>query len=94
MEIIHRCDVHPGYQGALYFHMLHYISRLAPDRRFADIVFTTVFTDSLSCHASPDNGLQEGNQGDKVSTSVRDHDYLRNLNIGKSMRPDEMHPES
>ncbi|KFQ58878.1 hypothetical protein N334_13686, partial [Pelecanus crispus] len=38
---------------------------------------------------------QDGNQGGKAPPAVREdqvQDYLRNLNVHKSMGPDEMHP--
>ncbi len=41
------------------------------------------------------DGLQDGNWGSKVPPTVREDqvcDHLRNLNIRKSMGPDEMHP--
>jgi len=41
------------------------------------------------------DGLQDLDWGSEVSPAVREdqvHSHLRNLNIHKSMRPDEMHP--
>jgi len=40
------------------------------------------------------DGLQDGDCSSKVPPTVRDYisDHLRNLNIYKSVRPDEMHP--
>ncbi|KFU91012.1 hypothetical protein M959_03093, partial [Chaetura pelagica] len=38
---------------------------------------------------------QDGDQGDKVPPTISEdkvHDHLKNLNIQKSMGPDEMHP--
>jgi len=57
--------------------------------------FASVFTDNISPHPSPANGLQDGDQRGKAPPTVREdhvHDHLRNLNIQKSMGPDEMHP--
>jgi len=57
--------------------------------------FGIVFTDILSSHSSRVDGLQDRDWGSKAFPTVRDdqvHDHLRNLNIHKSMGPDEMHP--
>ena len=55
----------------------------------------SVFTSNLSPHPSPVDGLQNRDQRGKDPPTVReDHvqDHLRNLNVYKSMGPDEMHP--
>ncbi|KAK4827373.1 LOW QUALITY PROTEIN: hypothetical protein QYF61_017311 [Mycteria americana] len=55
----------------------------------------TVFTGNLSSHTSRVDGLQARNWGSKVPPTVREDqvcDHLRNLNICKSMGPEEMHP--
>jgi len=55
----------------------------------------SVFTGSLSPHPSRVDGPQYGEQGSKDPPTVREdqvHDHLRNLNMHKSMGPDEMHP--
>jgi len=52
-------------------------------------------TGNLSRHPSPGDGLQGGDQKGKGPPTVREdqvQDHLRNLNIQKSIRPDEMHP--
>jgi len=57
--------------------------------------FLPVFTGNLSPRPSPAEGLQDGDQGGNDPPTVREdqvHDHLRNLNVYKSMRPDEMHP--
>jgi len=57
--------------------------------------FASIFTDNLSSYTSQVDGLQDGDWGSKVPPSVREDqvcDHLRNPNIRKSMRPDEMHP--
>jgi len=57
--------------------------------------FASVFTGSLFSHTSQVDGVQDGNGGSKVPSTVREdqvHDYLRSLNIENSMGPDEMHP--
>jgi len=58
-------------------------------------IFATVFTGNLSPHPSPGNGLQDGDQRGKAPATVKEdqvRDHLRNLNIHKSMGPDEIHP--
>ena len=58
-------------------------------------IFASVFTGNLSSHTSRVDGLQDRDWGSKVPPTVRGdqvHDHLRNLNIHKSMGPDEMHP--
>jgi len=55
----------------------------------------SVFTGNLSPRPSPVDGLPDGDQRSKVPLTVRQdqvQDYLKNLNIRKSMGPDEMHP--
>jgi len=57
--------------------------------------FALVFTGNLSPQPSRVNGPQDGDQRDRVRPTVREDqvcDQLRNLNIRKSMGPDEMHP--
>ncbi|KAK4829113.1 hypothetical protein QYF61_002151 [Mycteria americana] len=57
--------------------------------------FASVFSGNCSPHPSRVNGQHVGDQGGKASPTVREdqvHDHLRNLNIHKSMGPDEMHP--
>ncbi|KAK4831209.1 hypothetical protein QYF61_016046 [Mycteria americana] len=57
--------------------------------------FASVFTGKLSSHTSQVDGPQDGDWGSKVPPTVREaqvRDHLRNLNICKSMEPDEMHP--
>jgi len=53
-----------------------------------------VLTGNLPPHPSPVDGLQDGDQRGKVPPTVREdqvQDYLRNLNVQKSLRPNEMH---
>ncbi|KAK4824510.1 hypothetical protein QYF61_015908 [Mycteria americana] len=58
--------------------------------------FASVFSGNCSPHPSRVNGQHVGDQGvPKAPPTVREDqvcDHLRNLNIHKSMRPDEMHP--
>jgi len=57
--------------------------------------FATLFTGNLSPHPSQVDGLQDGDRGGKAPPTVREDqvcDHLRNLNIHKSMGPEEMHP--
>jgi len=57
--------------------------------------FASVFTGNPSSHTSQVYGLQDGDWGSKVPPTVREdqvHDHPRNLNVHKSMGPDEMHP--
>jgi len=57
--------------------------------------FASVFTGNISPCPSPVDGLQDGVQrGKGLPTVMEDQvqDYLMNLNIHKSMGPDEMHP--
>ena len=56
--------------------------------------FASVFTGNLSSHSSRVDGPQGGDWGSKVPPPVREdqvHDHLRNLNMHKSMGPDEMY---
>ena len=56
--------------------------------------FASVFTGNLFSHTSGVVGPQDRYQGSKVYPTVREnqvHDHLRNLNIHKSLGPDEMH---
>jgi len=57
--------------------------------------FASVFAGNLSPQPFRVDGPQDGDQGGKASTSVREdrvRDHLSNLNIHKSMGPGEMHP--
>ena len=57
--------------------------------------FASVFTANLSSHTSRVDGPQDRDWGSKVPPTVREdqvRDHLRNLNVHKSMGPDEMHP--
>jgi len=57
--------------------------------------FASVFTGNLSPSPSPADGLQYGVQRGKALPTVTEdqvRDHLRNLNIHKSMGPDEMYP--
>ncbi|KAK4825160.1 hypothetical protein QYF61_024549 [Mycteria americana] len=57
--------------------------------------FASVFSGNHSPHCSRVNGQHVGDQGGKAPPTVREdqvRDHLRNLNIYKSMGPDEMHP--
>ncbi|KAK4821640.1 hypothetical protein QYF61_026107 [Mycteria americana] len=56
--------------------------------------FVSIFIGNLFSHTSQVDGPQDRDWGSKVSLTVRDHipDHLRNLNIHKSVGPDEMHP--
>jgi len=57
--------------------------------------FASVFTGNLSPQPFRVDGWHEGDQEGKIPPAVgEDHirDLLRNLNIQKSMGPDEMHP--
>ncbi|KAK4811749.1 hypothetical protein QYF61_005317 [Mycteria americana] len=57
--------------------------------------FASVFSGNHSPHPSGVNGQRVGDHGGKAPPIVREdqvHDHLRNLNIYKSMGPDEMHP--
>jgi len=54
-----------------------------------------VFSENLSPHLSRVDGSQDGDQECKVPPTVREdqvRDHLRNLNVHKSIGPDEMHP--
>jgi len=54
-----------------------------------------VFTGNLSPRPSPVYGLKDMDERGKALPTVREDqvwDHLRNLNIHKSMQPDEMHP--
>ena len=58
-------------------------------------LFDSVFTSNPSPCPSPVDGLQDGDQQDFAASTVKEDQiqrYLRNLNIQKSMEPDEMHP--
>jgi len=58
-------------------------------------IFASVFTDNLSPLTSAIDRLQDGDQGGKAPLTIRENqvrEHLRNLNIHKSMGPDEMHP--
>jgi len=58
-------------------------------------IFASVFTANLSPYPFQTDGLQDGDQRGKAPPTVREDqvcDHLRNLNIPKSMGPDEMHP--
>ena len=58
-------------------------------------VFASVFTDNLSSHTSRVDGPKDGTWRIKVPPTVRADEaweHLRNLNIQKSIGPDEMHP--
>ncbi|KAK4807125.1 hypothetical protein QYF61_018466 [Mycteria americana] len=69
-----------------------------PDEEKAEVLnnfFASVFSGNRSPHPSRVNGQHVGDQGGKAHHTVREdqvHDHLRNLNIYKSMGPDEMHP--
>ncbi|KAK4816289.1 hypothetical protein QYF61_014587 [Mycteria americana] len=57
--------------------------------------FASVFSGNHSPHPSRVNGQHVGDQGGKAPPTVREdqvRDHLGNLNIPKSMGPDEMHP--
>jgi len=53
------------------------------------------FTGNLSPHPSGVNGRHEGDQEGKIPPAVSEdqvRDLLRNVNVQKSLGPDEMHP--
>ena len=55
----------------------------------------SVFTGNISSHTSRADGLQDGDLWSKVPPTVRKDqvcNHLKNLNIHKSIGPDEMHP--
>jgi len=57
--------------------------------------FASVFTGNLSPHPSRVDGWHEGDQEGKIPPAVSEdqvQDLLQNLNVQKSMGPDEMHP--
>ena len=57
--------------------------------------FASVFTGNLSSHTYRVDGPQDGDWGGKVPPTAREdqvRDHLRNLNIHKSVGPDERHP--
>ncbi|PKU46156.1 rna-directed dna polymerase from mobile element hypothetical protein [Limosa lapponica baueri] len=56
--------------------------------------FASVFTGNLSPHTSQVDGPQDRDWETKVRPTVRDQlcDHLRNLNIEKSVGPDEVNP--
>ncbi|KAK4820966.1 hypothetical protein QYF61_009211 [Mycteria americana] len=68
------------------------------DKEKAEVLnnfFALVFSGDRSPHPSQVNGQHVADQGGKAPPTVREdqvHDHLRNLNIYKSMGPDEMHP--
>ncbi|KAF4803713.1 hypothetical protein TURU_013812 [Turdus rufiventris] len=58
-------------------------------------VFASVFNGNLSSYTSQVDGQQDGDWRSKVPPTVSKdqvHGHLRNLNIHKSLGPDEMHP--
>jgi len=58
--------------------------------------FASVFTGNLSPHLSRVDGWHVGGQEGKIPPAVSEdqfRDLLRNLNVQKSMGPDEMLPE-
>jgi len=65
----------------------------------AELINTSasVFNGNLSSHTSRVNGPQDRGWWSKVPPTIREdqmRDHLRNLNICKSMGPDEMHPRA
>ncbi|GAB0210331.1 mitochondrial enolase superfamily member 1 [Grus japonensis] len=68
------------------------------DKEKAEVLnnfFASVSTGNLSSDSSRVDGPQDRDWGSKVPPTVREdqvRDHLRNLNIHKSMGPDEMHP--
>ncbi|KAK4826104.1 hypothetical protein QYF61_005242 [Mycteria americana] len=75
----------------LTIHKWHYICKCKHK------YFVPVFTGNLSSHTSQVDGLQDRDWGSKVPPTAREDqvcDHLRNLNILKSMGPDEMHPRA
>jgi len=68
------------------------------DEEKADVLnnlLASVFTGNLSPHPSRVDGWHEGDQQGKIPPAVREdqvRDLLRNLNVQKSMGPDEKHP--
>jgi len=64
-------------------------------RRLKYLIFASVFTGSLSSHNSRGDGLQDRDWGNKVPLTAREDqvpDHLMNLNVQKSMGPDDMQP--
>lgn len=56
--------------------------------------FVSVFTGNPSPHGSHLDSPQDGEQGDKIPSTIskdKVHDCLKNLRIYMSMGPDEMH---
>ena len=57
--------------------------------------FASVFSDNCSSHSPQMIGLEGGHWRRNIPPAVREDQvckYLRNLNIHKSLGPDEMHP--
>ncbi|KAK4828785.1 hypothetical protein QYF61_000842 [Mycteria americana] len=71
---------------------------ISTDEEKAEVLnnfFASVFSGNCSPHPSRVNGQHVGDQGGKASPTVRKdqvRDHLKNLNISKSMGPEEMHP--
>ena len=75
--------------------MSHLISKDEDKTEVFSKFFASVFTGNFSPCPSSVDGLQDGDQRGKALPTVREvqvRDLLRNLNIYKSMGPDEMHP--
>ncbi|KAK4819613.1 hypothetical protein QYF61_008362 [Mycteria americana] len=74
------------------------LTRLSTDEEKAEVLnsfFALVFSGNCSPHPSRVNEQHVGDQGGKAPPTVREdqvRDHLRNLNIYKSVGPDEMHP--